>query len=60
MTIGDVLFAFGNANLTSEVDRNVDKLADFLLSGYSFAISDSISRHHPWTIHYNDTGNSQN
>lgn len=31
LTIGDVLFAFGKANLSSMADRNVDKLADFLM-----------------------------
>ena len=31
MTIGYVLFAFGKANLSSMADRNVDKLADFLM-----------------------------
>jgi len=30
LTIGDVLFAFGKADLSPKADRNVDKLADFL------------------------------
>jgi len=30
LTVGDVLFAFGKADLSPEADRNVDKLADFL------------------------------
>ena len=30
LTIGDVLFAFGKADLSSKADRNVDKLSDFL------------------------------
>lgn len=30
LTIGEVLFAFGKADLSSKADRNVDKLADFL------------------------------
>ena len=30
LTIGDVLFAFGKADLSPKADRNVEKLADFL------------------------------
>jgi OOP family OmpA-OmpF porin len=30
LTMGDVLFAFGKANLSPKADRNVEKLADFL------------------------------
>lgn len=30
LTIGEVLFAFGKADLSSKADRNVDKLAEFL------------------------------
>ena len=30
LTVGDVLFAFGKADLSPKADRNVEKLADFL------------------------------